>query len=352
MSIISIQRLDLNAGEIQEIEQLIAPLAAQPSLLDDPAFLVEAPVYAHSLPRRLRLAVNQFRLQEAEPSALVVSGIPIDDAGIGPTPPHWKRKDVGSDAQAWREEAIFVIIASLLGDIFGWLTQQDGQLVHDIVPVFEHEHASIETGSRHYIMWHNDDAYHPHRADYLLMMCLRNPDATPTTVGAPDMARLDPRHLPVLFAPRFCIWPDLSHHFENRLGTSDDQLDAATREAYQKISGLLEHAEHVEKVSVLYGDPASPYVRIDSDSMSALPGDAAGAAAFAALVQNIDDTLVDIALRPGDILIIDNHRVVHGRRPFRARYDGTDRWMKRLGITRDLRRSRTTRLQAGSRLLR
>lgn len=102
--------------------------------------------------------------------------------------------------QAWREEAIFIMVASLLGDIFGWLTQQDGHIVHDIVPVCEHENASIETGSRQYIMWHNDDAYHPHRADYLLMMCLRNPDATPTTIGAPDMARLDPRHLPVLFA--------------------------------------------------------------------------------------------------------------------------------------------------------
>ncbi|MBP2478023.1 putative NAD(P)/FAD-binding protein YdhS [Crossiella equi] len=34
-----------------------------------------------------------------------------------------------------------------------------------------------------------------------------------------------------------------------------------------------------------------------------------------------------------------NKRAVHGRRPFTARYDGTDRWLRRINITADLRRS-------------
>ncbi len=39
------------------------------------------------------------------------------------------------------------------------------------------------------------------------------------------------------------------------------------------------------------------------------------------------------------------------RRPFEARYDGTDRWLKRLIITRDLRKSRRRRPTGTSRLL-
>ncbi|WP_399082001.1 hypothetical protein ACGH2B_29630 [Streptomyces sp. BBFR2] len=39
-----------------------------------------------------------------------------------------------------------------------------------------------------------------------------------------------------------------------------------------------------------------------------------------------------------DILLIDNHRAVHGRLPFRARYDGTERRLKRICATSDLRR--------------
>jgi hypothetical protein len=34
---------------------------------------------------------------------------------------------------------------------------------------------------------------------------------------------------------------------------------------------------------------------------------------------------------------------VHGRKPFKARHDGTDRWLKRLDVTLDLRKSRAAR---------
>jgi hypothetical protein len=37
-----------------------------------------------------------------------------------------------------------------------------------------------------------------------------------------------------------------------------------------------------------------------------------------------------VPLRPGDLLIVDNDAVVHGRVAFRARYDGSDRWLKRV----------------------
>jgi hypothetical protein len=42
---------------------------------------------------------------------------------------------------------------------------------------------------------------------------------------------------------------------------------------------------------------------------------------------------------------------VHGRRAFKARYDGSDRWFKRMNITRDLRKSRADRIEAVSRII-
>jgi len=42
---------------------------------------------------------------------------------------------------------------------------------------------------------------------------------------------------------------------------------------------------------------------------------------------------------------------VHGRRAFKARYDGRDRWFKRMSITRDLRKSRESRTDAASRVI-
>ncbi|MGA0208053.1 MAG: TauD/TfdA family dioxygenase, partial [Ilumatobacteraceae bacterium] len=43
-----------------------------------------------------------------------------------------------------------------------------------------------------------------------------------------------------------------------------------------------------------------------------------------------------VVLQRGDVLVIDNHRAVHGRTPFTPRYDGTDRWLKRSLVVRAL----------------
>ena len=51
----------------------------------------------------------------------------------------------------------------------------------------------------------------------------------------------------------------------------------------------------------------------------------------------------DVRLQPGDVAFIDSYRAAHGRKSFRARYDGTDRWLKQLNITRNLRGSRAWR---------
>jgi alpha-ketoglutarate-dependent taurine dioxygenase len=65
----------------------------------------------------------------------------------------------------------------------------------------------------------------------------------------------------------------------------------------------------------------------------------------------LDAVVTEIVLRPGDICFIDNYRVIHGRNAFSPRFDGTDRWLRRLNIARDLRKSRSRRLSAESRTI-
>jgi alpha-ketoglutarate-dependent taurine dioxygenase len=73
--------------------------------------------------------------------------------------------------------------------------------------------------------------------------------------------------------------------------------------------------------------------------------------AFHILCDALERQLREIVLSPGMVLFIDNYRAVHGRKPFRARYDGTDRWLKRINITRDLRKSRAYRMASDSRVI-
>jgi alpha-ketoglutarate-dependent taurine dioxygenase len=58
-----------------------------------------------------------------------------------------------------------------------------------------------------------------------------------------------------------------------------------------------------------------------------------------------------VVLEPGDVCLIDNLKSVHGRKPFLARYDGSDRWLKRINIARDLRKSRACRQGPNGRIL-
>lgn len=85
--------------------------------------------------------------------------------------------------------------------------------------------------------------------------------------------------------------------------------------------------------------------------MSALDGDEEARLALQTLIDALDALLGGISLRPGEICFLDNYLVVHGRQAFQARLDGTDRWLKRLNICRDLRRSRDLRISADSRLI-
>ena len=73
--------------------------------------------------------------------------------------------------------------------------------------------------------------------------------------------------------------------------------------------------------------------------------------AFRDLCDEIEVNLRPLPLRPGNLVFIDNFRAVHGRQSFRPRYDGSDRWLKRLNITRNLRGSRAWRPSADNRII-
>ena len=51
-----------------------------------------------------------------------------------------------------------------------------------------------------------------------------------------------------------------------------------------------------------------------------------------------------IVLDAGDLLVVDNNVAVHGRTPFVARFDGTDRWVQRTFVVSDLSPSANDRV--------
>ncbi|NJK49500.1 arginine beta-hydroxylase, Fe(II)/alpha-ketoglutarate-dependent [Candidatus Gracilibacteria bacterium] len=344
------EKIILCDREIDEIKSLVNEISFQYSSVEDDKFLKEASIIAHELPKRIRTFINDFRLLEPSSGVCLISGYPISDTKIGKTPSHWQHRQKISSAL--EEEIIFILFSALLGDVIGWATQQAGHIVHDVIPIKGHEYEQLGSSSKELLWWHNEDAFHPFRGDYLGMMCLRNQEKAATTVAPVDTSYLKPEEIAILFEPRFTIRPDESHLVKNQSDGQKTQTnsDNLLSSSYQKMSAI---DSEPEKISVFYGDPKCPYVRIDPYFMDIdkLKKDDEALKTLNKLIQSIESNLTNLVLQPGDFCFIDNYKAVHGRKPYATVYDGQHRWLKRIIITRDLRKSRSARSSCTSRII-
>lgn len=328
--------LDLQPAGVTIIENLLASLISQGTTPWSPDLLWRASLVAlQQLPLPVADSLWRFRM-EMEGAGLVIRGLPMDDGILGPTPSHWRSRC--AQDRTLREELYLLLVASALGDIFAWSTLQDGRLVQDVTPIRGEEDQQSGHGSIA-LEWHTEDAFHPLRCDYLALLCLRNRDRVPTTFSSIDSIQVDDHWAAILRQPRFLIRPDNEHLRQV------DGMTAAHRAAVREIQS------NPQPSPLLFGEIGKPYLRIDPYFMTTLPDDHAAAAALSYLVRAIDERIFDVALAPGELLIIDNYRAVHGRRPYRPSFDGSDRWLKKALVTRDLRKSRDARGRSDARIV-
>lgn len=315
----------MEPNEIQQVQVLLDQISKEFLSSDDQDFINRAFIYSHGLPQRVRETLYLLKIKERF-SGAVVSGLPIDDDEIGATPTYWTKP--GESKNTTRYEFFHVLLSSLLGEPFGWANQQSGKIIHDILPIKEHESEQINSASKATIYWHTEDAFHPYRPDYVSLMCLRNDDDVSTTYADINISELDRNCIDILFEEKFIQLPDKSH--------------------------LVYPASHVPervKMAVLFGDRSAPYLRLDPYYMDFESIDADARLALEKLVLHIDSRVREIVLKPGDICFIDNYTAVHGRKSFDAKYNGRDRWLKRICITRDIRKSRENRSSPESRFV-
>lgn len=328
-------KLEIDATEQQELMRLLDDIENDFKDLESNDALDDITVLAHELPRRIRLTLNAFR-RERMSGVLCISGYVVDQDRVGCTPAHWR--DRSSPPATRREEILLLLFSSLLGDPFGWATQQNGRLIHDVLPIKGHENEQLGSSSNSVLTWHTEDAFHPLRGDFIGFSCLRNPYAAATTIGYVDGLDLPDSIKNTLFENRFSILPDESHLAKNNSAKTDADM----------FAGIEEMQQNPNRVAVLFGDPVRPYVRADPYFMNVDPGDHEAREALGWFVKRMDERIFELRLEGGDFCFLDNFRIVHGRKPFTARHDGTDRWLKRVNIACDLRKSQAA-LKPGSR---
>lgn len=235
----------------------------------------------------------------------VLRGLTVEDDDLGPTPPSWADA-APMQTPVW--DVMLLLLGSALGRPFAWEGQQAGRLVHDILPTRGQEAEQTGASSTVVLSPHTEDAFHPQRAHLVGLVCLRNPDAIGTSTACVRHVGVDAGDRELLTQPRLPILPDSSY------------------------GGDHGPAEAAPPVPVLWERRDGLCSRFDPAYTPLHRADEAFRDAYGRLERALTGALTPVPLRPGDLLVLDNDTVVHGRAPFVPRFDGTDRWIKRINV--------------------
>jgi len=308
----------LQEDEVHQIDHLARELcSAADGTIDDPRWLAAARHAWHEAPVRLRRAVREFRRDPGPGGVLLLRGLPVDAANLPDTP----TENDSVERRAAVPAAVAMLVTHGLGDPVAFRPEKTGALVQNVVPVPGKEEMQGNSGSVR-LTFHTENAFHPHRPDFVLLMCLRPDHERIAELGTACARQVVPKlsepARAALSAPEFVTTAPLSFG-----------LAGASAEPH----------------AVLPGDPEDPGLRVDEASTEPLTE--RGAEALRELSEMFDSCRDPVLLRTGDLAVVDNRVTVHGRSAFTPRYDGRDRWLHRTFALTDLRRSRDHRVHDG-----
>lgn len=251
------------------------------------------------------------RLLAKENPVMVITGLEATIAGLPPTPVDRVPREQ-SRLGPW--DAVHLAVAAMLGGtVYGCLHTHDGRLVHDVM---------LKPGVRSNSAYslggfggHVDGAMDPPTApDWFSLQCLRPGTGGPTFLSAPRRQDFDDKTWRYLTDPVWTIRSD-----RDRCDPTDlagvPIMETGTDEQVQRI--------------YYYDDPER--LRLDG-----LPTEdqVPYRAALRAFEVVVEEGAMHLTLKAGDIVLVDNRRIVHGRRPAGGT-DGGGRWMRRLWLTTD-----------------
>lgn len=291
----------LDDAAAAELTALAAKLLADHNAATSPELLAALPGTCAQLSDTVRHALRPV---DTADGLFVLRGLHVDDTALGPTPGHWS--SVGDAGALW--DVVLLLVSTSMGTPIAWDGQQDGRFVHNIVPSSGHESEQTGASSDVLLTPHTEDAFHPGRAHLLLLCCVRNHDDIATTAASIRRTALGQADVERLKRPVVPILPD---------------------DAYEEAQRF---AGRPAPVPTLFAAPEGLTMRFDPAYTPLDEADAEWREAYRRLEDELARVSVAVGLGPGDVLVVDNDVVVHGRVPFTARYDGTDRWLKRASV--------------------
>lgn len=206
-------------------------------------------------------------------------------------------------------DKILIQTARAWGRPYGYWQEQGGSLVQNIFPIKMTENDQISSSSKKPLEMHTETAFHPWLPHYVILLCLRgDTNAGTTFVDLEELImHLSKDEINLLHQPIF--------------KTSIDMSFLNNKQADKSIM-----------MPILYNNGTS--IKYDRNLMTS--NDPDGMDVLAKLADLVEKLKVIYYLRSGQMAVIENWRTVHGRTEFVPRYDGTDRWLKRVLVRRSM----------------
>src|SRR3990167_1641329 len=261
---------------------------------DDETVIRECALDAANLPLEVREVLYDFKTKGNRQGCLLFENLSVESSK------YW-----------------LATYGSLLGEPYSYVQEGNGLLYHDVTPYKAYERELSSKSSKMNLDFHTELVFHHFIPDYLLLFCIRGcrDQEAKTYISSitHSLSEVSNDLRRLLEQPLFRTGIDVSFGNTNTI----------------KGNGKV--------VPILYGDPKNPFLNFDPDMMEPTTEQARQAIhELRALLWKNKSTYV---LQPGQLLIVDNKRAVHGRSSFTAYYDGQDRFLQRLFITKDLSRA-------------
>lgn len=320
---VPIKTIELTTAQNGAVNELLDAIYLERPLRFEANLLEEARFLAQRLPLDLQREFYKFQRHDAW-LAVKITNNPIDPTQIGPTPQSFVETDPLYELN--KAQILNALYAALLGESFGFSSQRAGKCFNNIIPLREKaDIANFSSGSTFKFDFHTEDAFHPVMGDYLGLVCMRNEEQAITSITSVRLVQLTASEHEVLSRPIFKIRANPIHSL-------DDSIEYA-------------------RVPILFGAPANPFMRINLATLDMIEQPPDVREVLVSFIRRLHHAAIGIVLGAGDCLYIDNFYSAHARDPYEPNYGPNARWLSRLVISRDLRRSAAFRNSVASRTI-
>lgn len=260
------------------------------------------------LPPALLEKIECLKQHKTEDGYLLLRHLPRDE-NLPMTPE--ESYELASLKSSFVSEYILSLFATTLGEPFNYIQEEQGNIFRNIKPT--HKNASEQTSdsSKVDLELHTETAFHWFKPDYLMLYCLRGDRSKKAYTLVSSLKKvipeLDEETLQELRKVQYSIGIDVS--FGNKDKTKFCE----------------------ELIPILYGEESDPMITYDVDLIRGPTEESTKA------LQRLREAIIKVQeavlLEPGDLLIVDNKRAIHGRTSYSPYFDGYDRWLQRVLVS-------------------